>query len=241
MLIHTKKLFGHKLAALDGDIGHIKDFYFDDRRWVVRYMIADTGTWLAERLVLLSPHSFGHLAQDGGVLNISLTKAQIENSPSIDSEHPVSRQYETDYYRYYGWPAYWDGGEIWGIGGYPARVAQAAPVGAAAWDAVPHHTDDRHLRSVRAITDYSICATDGAIGNVSGLTVNDRSWSVHHLVVDVGHWYSAREVLIPTHMVRQISYEDSTVYVNLTRADIERAGETEATAAPSAVTAVSLD
>ncbi|MES1194358.1 MAG: PRC-barrel domain-containing protein, partial [Opitutus sp.] len=57
MLQNIKELYGSKLAASDGEIGHVKDFYFDDHTWVVRYVVADTGTWLSGRLVLLSPHA----------------------------------------------------------------------------------------------------------------------------------------------------------------------------------------
>ena len=53
MLQNIKNLYGDKLAALDGDIGHLKDFYFDDESWAIRYLVADTGSWLTGRLVLL--------------------------------------------------------------------------------------------------------------------------------------------------------------------------------------------
>ena len=104
MLRSIKQLYGDKLGASDGEIGHVKDFYFDDQNWVVRYIVADTGSWLSGRQVLISPHSFGSLPQAGKVLRVNLTRKQIENSPSIDSHKPVSRQYEEEYHRYYGWP-----------------------------------------------------------------------------------------------------------------------------------------
>src|ERR1022692_5126073 len=94
MLQNINELYGNRLAASDGDIGHVKDFYFDDKTWVIRYLVADTGSWLTGRLVLLSPHAFGCLDQDKKVLLVNLTRKQIENSPSIESHQPVSRQYE---------------------------------------------------------------------------------------------------------------------------------------------------
>jgi len=57
----VKKLFEDKLGASDGEIGHVKDFYFDDQNWAVRYLVADTGSWMPGRLVLISPHSLGTL------------------------------------------------------------------------------------------------------------------------------------------------------------------------------------
>jgi hypothetical protein len=36
MMRSIKQLYGDKLGASDGDIGHVKDFYFDDQNWVIR-------------------------------------------------------------------------------------------------------------------------------------------------------------------------------------------------------------
>ncbi len=106
MLQNIKQLYGDKLAAADGEIGHVKDFYFDDESWVIRYLVVDTGSWLTGRLVLLTPHAFGKLDQSEKMLHIKLRKKQIEDSPSIESHKPVSRQFEIEYYGYYGWPPY---------------------------------------------------------------------------------------------------------------------------------------
>jgi uncharacterized protein YceK len=119
MLRSIKLLYGDKLGALDGEIGHVKDFYFDDRNWAVRYVVADTGSWLTGCQVLISPHSLGRLAQAGKILCVNLTRKQIEDSPSIESHKPVSRQYEEEYHRYYGWPYYWQGDALWGMSNVP--------------------------------------------------------------------------------------------------------------------------
>src|SRR5947199_3251390 len=108
MLRSLRQLYGKKLGASDGDIGHVKDFYFNDQQWAIRYVVADTGSWLSGRLVLISPHAFGNLHQNADCLLVNLTRQQIENSPAIDSHKPVSLQYQ----------AYWDGGETWGVGGF---------------------------------------------------------------------------------------------------------------------------
>jgi len=43
MLGKVKTLIGFKLNCLDGEIGTVKEFYFDDRHWIIRYLVADTG------------------------------------------------------------------------------------------------------------------------------------------------------------------------------------------------------
>jgi len=222
-LENTKDLYGDRIAAVDGDIGHVRDFYFDDKIWVIRYAIADTGTWLTGRLVLLSPYAFGKLDQPNQTLHINLRKMQIQDSPSIESHKPVSRQFEADYYLYYGWPAYWDGGAMWGMGGYPAILPRSK-------DEVEafqkyHHRDDKHLQSSREVAGYHIEAVDGPIGQVTGFLVDDRSWAIRELVVETGHWYSGKEIRIQTSRVDRISYQESKVYVNLTKADIQKTEE----------------
>src|SRR5438552_12464650 len=94
MLRSLMQLYGKKLGASDGDIGHVKDFYFNDQQWAIRYVVADTGSWLSGRLVLISPHAFGNLHQNGDCLLVNLTRQQIEHSPAIESHKPVSLQYQ---------------------------------------------------------------------------------------------------------------------------------------------------
>lgn len=231
MLQNIKDLYGNALAASDGDLGQIKDFYFDDQAWAVRYLVVDTGTWLTDRAVLLSPHSFGRLDRDGKTLHVNLTKKQIENSPPIESHCPVSRQYEEDYYRYYGWSTYWQGDGMWGVSGFPVSTTPGFPVmmTPVIMEAEPHHghnqRDDLHLRSTKAMTGYHIQATDGVIGSVSGFMVDDKSWAIDKLIIETGHWFSGKEILISPERIERISYQDSKVFVKLTMADIKQTQE----------------
>ena len=223
MLHNLKQIRGNQLAASDGEIGQVKDFYFDDKTWAIRYLVADTGHWLPGRQVLLSPYSFGRLDQDGKVLSINLTRKQIENSPSIDTDRPVSRQYEENYYNYYGWPTYWAGDRLWGSVDYPAYIPTDRPYDFHAYD-YPRW-DDIHLRSVNVVTGYDIQATDGELGTVSGFLVDAKKWLIRELKVETGHWYSGKEILITPSKIARISYEQSKVFVNLTKGNLERTEE----------------
>ena len=92
MLRDAKGLHGFILHASDGVIGTVDEILFDDANWTVRYLIVDTGAWLSARKVLISPLSFGTLDWQGQVLNINLTRNQIKDSPSVETDEPVSRQ-----------------------------------------------------------------------------------------------------------------------------------------------------
>jgi hypothetical protein len=92
-------------------MGKVKDFYFDDQHWTVRYLVADTGNWLPGRQVLISPHALVAAIKEDEHIAVDLTRRQIEDSPSLASDKPVSRQFEEAYYAHYGWPSYWVEGE----------------------------------------------------------------------------------------------------------------------------------
>lgn len=224
MLQSIKQLYGEKLGASDGEIGHMKDFYFDDQNWVVRYVVADTGTWLPGRKVLIAPHAFGRLHQTGKLLLVNLTRKQIENSPAIESHKPLSRQYEEDYYRYYDWPYYWQGGGLWGMSGFPVLELPTKPFpneSAIANGSQPERAD-AHLRSTQAVNGYHVEANDGIIGHVSDFMMDVQSWGIRQLVVKIGHRLSGKEVLIPVSKIDRISYDKSTVFLNLTNETIEQ-------------------
>jgi hypothetical protein len=225
MLQSIKHLYGNKLGASDGDIGHVKDFYFDDLNWAIRYLVADTGTWLPGRRVLLAPHAFGSLHQDGKVLCANLTRKQIEDSPSIEAHKPVSRQYEEEYYRYYGWPYYWQGSALWGMSGFPILELPGGSLpgeSATASDWHPGEGADAHLRSTHAVGGYHVEGSDGAIGHVCDFMMDEQSWAIRQLVIKTGHRISGKEVQILASTVDRISYDESTVFVNLTAEGIEQ-------------------
>jgi hypothetical protein len=220
MLQSLKQLYGDKLGASDGEIGHVKDFYFDDQRWAIRYIVVDTGSWLPGRQVLISPHALAAVDQAGKILAVNLTRKQIENSPSIDLHKPVSRQYEEEYYRYYGWPSYWEGDALWGMGGFPIVELPAK----GHFPPVIHPSTtraDAHLRSAQAVNGYHIKASDGITGHVCDFMIDPSNWELCQLVIKTGHRFSGKDVLVPPAQIERISYEESTVFVNLTMEAVE--------------------
>jgi hypothetical protein len=227
MLQSLKDLNGSRLGTSDGEFGHVIDCYFDDRSWAVRYVAADTDAWLPKRQVLLSPHAFGPLRKSGNILRVNLTHRQIEDSPSIELHKPVSRQYEEEYYRYYGWPAYWQGNGLWGHSGFPTdeEPPETLPLGRTVDSGQPSERHEGRLRSALAVNGYQIEASDGTFGHVCDFLMDQRSWAICQIIVKTGHRFSGKEVQIPVKAVDRISYEESTVYVNMTGGAVEQSPE----------------
>ena len=223
MLRSIKQLYGDALVASDANIGHVKDFYFDDHRWVVRYVVVDTGAWLTGRLVLISPHAFGNFHSYGDFLLVNLTKSQIQGSPAVDSHKPVSRQYEEEYYNYYGFPPYWQGDGLWGSSDYPVAPLPIEEEKRAHGQRISR--GDPHLRSAQALKGYHIQTEEGTIGHVSDLLIDGESLAIRYLVVETGHWLWGKEIVITPKNIDSISYEESKVFVKVTKQAIQEAAK----------------
>lgn len=235
MLRSVDDIEGCAIAATDGDIGHVKDVYFDDESWVVRYLVVEAGSWLSSRKVLISPLAVGKPSASEQTLRVSLTREKVKNSPDIDADKPVSRQHEIDYLRYYGYPLYWGAAGFWGAGFYPGAMllpqgyggppAPATKPGdtataAAPAEAQPEPHADTHLRSCETVTGYHVHASDGDIGHVQGMLIDDETWAVRYLVVDTSNWWVGHKVIIAPQWINGVNWFDATVSVNLTRKSV---------------------
>ena len=219
MLYEAKTLKGYQLHSQDGDIGKVEEFYFDDHHWTVRYLIADTGSWLTDRQVLISPYALVAVNKEEKYISVNLTKKQIEDSPPLSQDKPVSRQFEESYFEHYGWPVYWGGVYMWGAN--PYIVPDPKP-----WKSpVKHEKWDHHLRSTHDVSGYNIQATDGEIGHVDDFIIDEKTWAIRYLVVDTRNWWPGKKVLISPQWIERVSWNESKVFVNLPREDIKRSPE----------------
>jgi uncharacterized protein YrrD len=231
MLRATNDLEGFAIEATDGTLGHVRDFYFDDESWVVRYLIVDTGRWLQSRNVLISPISIGPPNHEGKTLSAALTMEQVRGSPDIDTEKPVSRQHELGYRSYYGYENYWDGVGLWEGVPFPNLMSKRSPAPALAGEPGgqdrpgARRPDDGecHLRSCKEVTGYHILATDGEIGHVHSMLIEEGSWAIRYVVVETGHWWLGHRVLIAPRWVRDFSWSGTTVTVELSRQEVKDA------------------
>ena len=220
MLYTAKTLKGYALHCRDGEIGSAREFYFDDKFWTVRYLVAETGNWLIGRKVLLSPFSLNSVDPKTKQIRVGLTKKQIENSPGLDSDKPVSRQFEDSYHGYYGWPTYWGGPYSWGPYSYVTRDSER-------WEEFSRREEswDSHLRSTHAVDGYLVDASDGNVGHVEDFIIDDETWAIRYLVVNTRNWIPGKKVLVSPQWIENISWGESKVFVSLSRESIKSAPE----------------
>jgi uncharacterized protein YrrD len=222
MLFKAKELKGSELLAKDGPIGKVEEFYFDDKHWTVRYLVADTGGWLSGREVLISPYSLESIDEDSLAVSIDLTKKQIENSPALESNKPVSLQFEESFFQYYRWPMYWFGYYPWGesslaINRQMNTTGLSSEKQAKKWD--------YHLRSTHAVTGYHVHAADGDAGHITDFILDDETWAIRYLVVETGTWLNGKKVLVSPLWIKSVSWEESKVFTTLMREEIRTSPE----------------
>ena len=221
MLSKATTLQGYPLQNRnDETLGKVREFYFDDRYWTIRYLVADTGNWLTGRQVLISPHAVVAVNGEHQNIVVELTKKQIEGSPSLDSDKPVSHQFERAYYGHYGYPRYWRGPFMWGDYPYPVRDRDkwATSTGReGGWDP--------HLRSTYSVAGSHIQATDGEIGHVEDFIIEDATWAIRYLIVDTHNWWPGRKVLVSPQWIERVSWGERKVLVNVSREAIKQSAE----------------
>jgi hypothetical protein len=187
----------------------VRDLYFTDLSWVVHYVVVDTGTWLPGRKVLLSADVLQQPDLNDRALRVDLTKYQVERSPGIETDEPVSRQHEVVLARYYGWPAYW-----------AKRLSHGAEDALAAAHDADTSPDDRAnpcLRSAGEVAGYHVQAKDGEIGHVEDFLIDSIKWEIRYVVVDIGNWWSGEKVLLAPTWFNKIDWLAQKVETALLR------------------------
>ena len=214
---NVNNLIGNNLDATDGEIGKVTDFYFDDQTWTIRYLVVQTGTWLSEREVLISPHALLKHSWESGIFPVNLTRDQVRNSPAIDTKKPVSRRHEEQLADYYPWQPYWGTafipGHVWGI--MPSTPV-INPNLIREPETIKQPGRDSHLRSCHQVTGYHIHARDGDIGHVNDFILDDQTWQISYLIVDTHNWIGGKKVLVAVYHVKEVQWENSKVVVDMT-------------------------
>ena len=233
MLNAVSSLKGFDIQAKDGSLGTVSDFLFDDSTWKVRWMVVDTGRWLTGRKVLVHPSAVISAEYGARKLNVALTKAQVQDSPDILQDRPVSQQMQNDLYGYYGWDPLWGGGMYGGsmfggsmfgeeMGAIASPLSSPAYFGNAALrEAERGGSDldegDPHLRSIAEVTGYHVHATDGDIGHVQDFLIDNVSWGVRYLIVDTSNWWVGQHVLISPYAVKSVNWSERHVRLDVNR------------------------
>jgi len=214
---------------MDGDLGCVHDFFFDDRNWVIRYLVVDKGTWILRQRVLIM---WGSVARTDPALRrilVNLTREQVRHCPDIDTEKPVSRQMELKVSEYLAMPPWWGNAGIFG----PPEI-QVLPVeltGRPTAMATPESpSGEPTLRSVMKVTRCRIEATDGPIGKIEDFIIDEETWTIRYLIINTRNWIPGKKVLVSPQWVQRLSREEGRTYIDCDREIIKENPEYDPTA-----------
>ena len=185
-------MLGSAVVATDGQVGRAYNALIDDRLWAIRYLVVETGSWFGHRRVLISPEALGSPNLIEEIIPVLLTKEQVQRSPDVDTDRPVSRQREN-------------------------CVLSSLGTHSPSAGADSERTGDPHLRSAKELAGYHVDASDGSLGDIADFIVEDQGWGILDLVVDAGPSPDGHKVVIPTGWVSEVSWEDRSVRLNRPR------------------------
>lgn len=217
-------LIGYSIETRDGLKGTVKDFLFDEEKWVVRYLVADLGIVFSGKKVVI-PRAF--LQQPDWTnehFPIDLSKSDLEKCPPLESEPTISREYEETLNRHYEIENYWAFPYIPPLSEraiiYPPRPLKVPTK-------VFDEKNAKHkVRSFEEVKGYHIEATDGKIGHIDDLIVDEMDWQIVYALVDTKNWVPwSKRVLVGTHWMEEVSYVNEEIKINLDKETIKSAPE----------------
>lgn len=216
---HELSIQASVVRATDGDAGRVGAFLFDDEDWTIRYLVVATGNRLSGRVVMVRPCSINGVDRQYRLLHVGLTREQVEASPSILDDPPVSVQREEQAPVPHTEMPYWGSG--WEAAMQPAPATH--PVDSSPAEHRTLRWGDSHLRSTSEVLGYSIHARDGKIGHVEDFVVDDEEWVIRYVAVDTRDWLPAKKVLLSPAWIPRISWTERELAVDLGEKQIENA------------------
>ncbi len=223
MLRSAKDIHNYRITAEDGEIGKSLEFFFDDRKWIIQYFIADTGVWLKNHKIIISPSLLLEPDWAKHEFPVKITREWVSSSPELEEDAPVSLQKKREMGGYDGKPSYLLTNDIY------ASVREKQGV---------ENTDKKKprkkvadfpfLRSTDGIEGYTIKATNGDIGKIEDFIIDDEKWVIRFLVVNTGGGIKGskgKRVLISPEWIIRFEPEKHTARINLPRERIAGAPE----------------
>ncbi|ADO78022.1 PRC-barrel domain-containing protein [Halanaerobium praevalens] len=234
MLRKLHDLKGFTVQGKKEKLGEIDDFYFDQDHLVLRYLVLDTGSWLKHETNLISTHSVLEINFDQKMVKVDIEKSQLEDSPSLAKNKPISQLEEKRIVEYFDWPGYWSEHHASDSEFIHAGLQQrkklldikaldaekAAEKNAAA-------EKQSNLRSLEEVTGYKIHAQDEKFGHLEDIFVDEENWLIRYFLIDTKDHIPGKSVLIAPEWIDSISWQGAEIFVDKDKKEIENAPEYE--------------
>ena len=75
-----------------------------------------------------------------------------------------------------------------------------------------------HLRSALAFTEYQIETSDGELGQLKDLIIDDETWHIEYLVIEMQNWLDGKKLLVPCRHIKEIQWNTSRIVLGISKA-----------------------
>lgn len=216
MLRRFSEFKNMRLRASHQQLGNVVDLLIEDDHWYVRYLVVAIDNMLpSKRKILISPAAIEGLDPDKNVVACSLNSQQVVDSPPIDLDQPVSRQYEKALVDYYGWPIYWLGRIVHGSSQAMERMADESVTTFVKED------DSSNLRSAAEICGYQIHSCKGKAGHLKDLVIQTSTWMVEYATADPSSRLPHECGIFSARTIENVDWANKRIDVKLPNAAVE--------------------
>ncbi|MFO7790581.1 MAG: PRC-barrel domain-containing protein [Bacteroidales bacterium] len=216
----VKTFIGYNLSTKDKVKGKVMDFFFDQDRWIIRYMEADQGKILPNKKVLIPRALLDDPDSENENFNVRITRDELKKCPATDEKKPVSREYETRLLNHLDMKNYWAGVP-------PATDGMMYPLRPVSPPQIQINEEDinTNLRSFNEILGYEIQTPGGKFGKLTDIIVDDEDWHIIYFIATDDTCDFDRELMVPISWISKISYKDQQIILDIDTKELKNAPE----------------
>ncbi|OQA88004.1 MAG: hypothetical protein BWY28_01774 [bacterium ADurb.Bin236] len=197
MLISLKSILNYTINATDGMIGRIRDIYFYDDSWFVKFFVVEIGTIFRSHKVLIPPAQSDRVDHMEKTVNVELNKDDIRQSPKAILHKPVSVALKEQFTAY---------NKKLHLRGYHGATVDNIV-------SFPSFQTDPNLRSVREVIGYHVQSFSGPAGRLLDLSAYEEGWNIRYLVIGINRFFHNRKVMIAPQMAQRIIWEGKRIEI----------------------------
>jgi sporulation protein YlmC with PRC-barrel domain len=198
MLITARNAFGTMVKGANGCFGNLYDILFNGQSWKVQNLLINCNHWYSGQQVAIEPQTVEETNWQNQNMTVQLTKEQIAQVSNTQSKQTTTT----------------------------AKTCQANQVtttnvyGTGAFNTTTQYNANTVAHSTKLCTGMNVYGTNGMVGYVDDFVVDDETWTVAHLIVEVQNQYTSKRVMIETNSIKSVCWEDGQVQLSLSTQEI---------------------
>lgn len=106
MKLNLQSKIDLEIVTTDGVKGHVLDFVFDEKKWNIRYLLADFSS-IAQNSILIPTSIIDETNWEKDKILLDVKSSQLISAPNIGNMNLITRSYEIGLNKHFNAPKYW--------------------------------------------------------------------------------------------------------------------------------------